>query len=74
VLAENEITVTKPRTSGRQRHTANAAAETTEEHFRISLFNSFIDHAISHMNTKLPEESKPILTYYLLILFIPDGI
>jgi hypothetical protein len=30
----NEITVAKPRTSGRQRHTENATAETIKEHFR----------------------------------------
>ena len=31
IATENEITVTKPRSPGRQRHTANAAANTNEE-------------------------------------------
>jgi hypothetical protein len=55
------ITVLKPRTSGRQRHTANAAAETIEEHFRINILYPFTDHVISHLNTRFPEEVKPML-------------
>jgi hypothetical protein len=61
IAAENEITVLKPRTSGRQRHTANAAAETIEEHFRINILYPFTDHVISHLNTRFPEEVKPML-------------
>ena len=67
IAAENEITVLKPRTSGRQRHTANAAAETIEEHFRINILYPFTDHVISHLNTRFPEEVKPMLFIFYLL-------
>ncbi|XP_056017385.1 52 kDa repressor of the inhibitor of the protein kinase-like [Ostrea edulis] len=70
IATENEITV-KPRTAGRQRHRANAAAETVEEHFRINLFIPFIDHVISHLNSRFPEEVKPVLFgFYLMPRFL----
>lgn len=71
IATENEITVTKLRSPGRQRHTANAATNTIEEHIRISLFNPFIDHVISPLNTRFPEEIKPMLfSFYLMIRYL----
>lgn len=68
IAAENDIIVTKPRTTGRQRPTANAAAETIEEHFKISFLNPFIDRSISHLNTRFPEEIESMLFgFYLMI-------
>jgi hypothetical protein len=44
IATENEITVTKPRSPGRQRHTANAATNTIEEHIRISLLPPIVTY------------------------------
>jgi len=71
IATENEITVTKPRSPGRQRHTANVATNTIEEHIRVSFFNPFIDHVISPLNTRFQEEIKPMLfIFYLMIRYL----
>ncbi|CAC5376014.1 unnamed protein product [Mytilus coruscus] len=67
IANKNDITINKPRTSGRQRHRANAAAETVEQHYRINIFISLIDHIIKHLNGRFPDDIKPMLYgFYLL--------
>lgn len=63
IAATIEVTPTKPRTVGRQRHRANAAIEKTglQEHYRLNYFNPFIDHMISHMTTRFPPELEGAL-------------
>ena len=51
IASENDKTVTTPRTSGPQRHTANASAETIKENFRINVYNPVIDYVISDLKT-----------------------
>lgn len=67
IADDNEITISKPRTSGRQRHRANAEAVTVEQHFRINVFLPLIDHIIKHLNDRFPDSIKPMLYgFYLL--------
>ncbi|VDI03801.1 Hypothetical predicted protein [Mytilus galloprovincialis] len=67
IANKNDITINKPRTSGRQRHRANAAAETVEQHYRINIFIPLIDHIIKHLNDRFPDDIKPMLYgFYLL--------
>ncbi|CAG2185178.1 unnamed protein product [Mytilus edulis] len=67
IANKNDITINKPRTSGRQRHRANAAAETVEQHYRINICIPLIDHIIKHLNDRLPDDIKPMLYgFYLL--------
>jgi hypothetical protein len=67
IANKNKITINKPRTSGRQRRRANAAAETVEQHFRINIFIPLVDHIIKHLNERFPDDIKPMLYgFYLL--------
>ncbi|XP_048727017.1 zinc finger MYM-type protein 1-like [Ostrea edulis] len=57
---ENNVVPTKPRIAQRQRHRANAPVESIEDHYRVNYFLPFIDHIISHLNSRFPEELKAI--------------
>ena len=67
IATKNEITINKPRTSGRHRRRANAAAETVEHHFRINICIPLVDHIIKHVNDRFPDDIKPML-YRLYLL------
>ncbi|VDI48642.1 Hypothetical predicted protein [Mytilus galloprovincialis] len=60
IATENDVVPTKPRSTQRQRHRANAPVESIEEHFRVNYFLPFIDHIISHLDSRFPEELKAI--------------
>ena len=66
IANKNDITINKPRTSGRQRHRANAAAETVEQHYRINIFIPLIDHIIKHLNDRFLDDIKPMRLRILL--------
>ena len=42
IANKNEITINKPRTSGRQRRRVNTAAETVEQHYRINILSHWL--------------------------------
>lgn len=46
IANENDVVPSKPRSTQRQRHRANAPVESIEEHFRVNYFLPFIDHII----------------------------
>ena len=60
---------TCPRFSARKRqmHLANAPAASPEEFYRLNYFYAFLDHVLSHLETRFPKEHKnAMLAYYLL--------
>jgi hypothetical protein len=57
---ENDISPTKPRSTQRQRHTSNAPIERFEDHYRVNFFLPFIDHTISHLNSRFTQGRKAI--------------
>ena len=62
VIAEIvNVTPEKPRStsSGRQKHRANAEADTAAAYFRRNLFYPFVDHITSKMERHLPNEVIP---------------
>ncbi|VDI15927.1 Hypothetical predicted protein [Mytilus galloprovincialis] len=63
-----EIDLMPRRRVGRQVHRENAAtASTAEQHWRINLFFPFLDHVISEMQRRFPDEVKnQMLGYYLI--------
>ena len=65
----------KPRTTGLQKHRANTQAITdgdteeqiTQNFFKLNYYFPFLDHIISHFNTRFPEELKSALKGTLLL-------
>ena len=60
VANEHDISPTKPRSTQRQRHTSNAPIERFEDHYRVNFFLPFIDHTISHLNSRFTQGRKAI--------------
>ena len=65
-----EVNVEKPRIVGRQKHRANAGDHsnaTVFDHFRINHWLPFLDHTISHMETRFPKQLGDVLKGTLLL-------
>lgn len=51
----------------RHAHRANAPVTTAEEFYRINYYYPFVDHVLSHLQSRFPEELKgALLAYYLI--------
>lgn len=62
-----------PRAASNRRHAhrPNAPAETTEGYYLVNYYYPFLDHVISHLTSRFPEELKgALLGYY----FMPDKV
>ncbi|XP_044167683.1 uncharacterized protein LOC122951709 [Acropora millepora] len=62
-----EVLPSKPRTTVRQMHRANAPAESIPDFYRLNYYYPFLDHVIQHMNDRFPEPLKGALQGTLLI-------
>ncbi|XP_068720569.1 52 kDa repressor of the inhibitor of the protein kinase-like [Montipora capricornis] len=62
-----EVLPSKPRTTVRQMHRANAPAESIPDFYRLNYYYPFLDHVIQHMNDRFPEALKGALQGTLLI-------
>ena len=52
-LAEElDVSVSKPRTVGRQRHRDNAPAKTVADYYKINLMIPFLDHILMEMDSR----------------------
>ena len=60
IANENDVLPIKPKSTKRQRHRANGPVESIEDHYRVNYFLLFIDHIISHLNSRFPQELKAI--------------
>ena len=64
---DEEPTCPRANAKKRQIHRANAPATTPEEFCRLNYYCSFLDHVISHLETRFPKElHNAMLGYYLL--------
>lgn len=59
----------KKRTVTRQINRANPPVEDIEAHYRVAYFYAFIDHSVSHLETRFPSDLQNAL---LAIYFIPS--
>lgn len=48
----DDIEKTKPRTAGRQKHRANAPANTSEDYYRRNVAIPFLDHLCNELGTQ----------------------
>lgn len=55
----------KPRTSGRQMHRANAAADTDQDYYRINVAVVFLDHICNEMSALF--SGKFTISSYVLV-------
>lgn len=63
---EQDIPVTKPRTTGRQIHRSNTPAQSVEDYWRINLFYPFIDQLIAELQDRLCKPMPRLKAQYLL--------
>jgi hypothetical protein len=55
-----------------QIHRANPAVDTVSEYWKITLFNTFIDHLIQEMETRIVSNEERFVAQYLLPNRLPD--
>ena len=55
----------KPRTTGRQRHRANAPAESVKEYYMNNIAIPFLDHIISELDARFSSKSIFFILLYL---------
>ena len=63
------IELSKPRTVGRMTNRANAAfaEDFVPSYYRMNAFFPFVDHCLSELNERFPEQTRPsFLTFQLL--------
>lgn len=72
IAAEFEIPASRPRRAGMQIHRANPAVDTVSEYWKITLFNTFIDHLIQEMETRIVSNEERFVAQYLLPNRLPD--
>lgn len=65
----NHVEPEAPRASAgtRHAHRSNAPAETAEEYYKVNYYYPFIDHVLSHLQSRFPEELRgAMLGYYFM--------
>lgn len=70
VAALIHVEESKPRTAGRQKHRANAPADSPRSYYKINFFNLFLDHVIAHLNERFPADQD----MYVGFLLIPSRV
>ena len=70
IAASLNIEPGKRRTVVRQRNRANPPVEEIEAHYRVAYFYAFLDHTITHLKTRFPEELEGAL---LATSFLPGS-
>ena len=60
--------LTKPRLTGRQRYHSNQPSSTTEEYYRITLFDEFLSHVVSELEERFVNNPSHSITIGLLHL------
>jgi hypothetical protein len=63
------IELSKPRTVGRMTNGANAAfaEDSVPSYYRINAFFPFVDHCLSELNERFPEQTRPSLLAFQLL-------
>ena len=66
------IELSKPRTVGRMTNRANAAfaEDSVPSYYRIDAFFPFVDHCLSELNERFPEQTRPSFLAFQLSITI----
>ena len=61
-----DLAVEVPRISTKQQHRGNVKTSSPYDHYRVNVFNPFVDYVLSEMKTRFPKE-HPLLQLHQLI-------